>query len=107
MRNCEPISPRVCLPLIALGAVLAVGCGYGPVSPAAYGHAKSLYTVANLKAANSIKPATLAIADDASEGVISAREAEWLNAICADCRASRWEAAQAAARRMMEDQADR
>lgn len=92
---------------LLLLAVLASGCGYGPVSPAAFEHAKSLYTLANLQATASLEAAELAIADDASGGAISAREAGWLNEICTACRAEQWKAAQASARRMMEDQADR
>lgn len=92
---------------LGLLAGLMVGCGYGPISPTAYEHAKSLYTAANLQRESSVEAAETAIAADAVEGTISTREAEWLLAICADCRAADWDAAQAAARRMMEDQATR
>ncbi|TWT43228.1 hypothetical protein [Botrimarina hoheduenensis] len=97
------------LPAIVVGlAVACGGCGgYGPVSPAAFKQAKSLYTVSNLKARAALEATAESIDAELASGLLSAQEAAWLLAICDDCRAERWERAQTSARRMMEDQAQR
>ena len=100
--NSKPFRTRLALALLSLIAV--TGCGYGEVSPAAYEHAKSLYTVSNLQSIESIERAAEAIARDLEAGKLSASEAGWLTDICDDCRAARWREAQDAARRMMQDQ---
>lgn len=107
MPNSDPIPHRGTASCLLLLALFVSGCGYGPVSPAAYEHAKSLYTLANLQATDSLEAAESAIADDTSAGLVSAREAEWLNDIGTACRDEEWKVAQSAARRMMEDQAGR
>lgn len=91
------------LATIAL-TVLCVGCGYGEVSPAAYEHSKSLYTVSNLRSSDSVERVAEAIARDLEAGKLSESEAGWLTDICDDCRAARWREAQDAARRIMQDQ---
>lgn len=99
------IALACCLLLVAAAA----GCsgGYGPVSPAAFGYAKSLYTVSNVQAADAIAKVEASITADADAGQLSPDEVRWLLAICGDCRDGRWDDAQAAARRMMEDQVTR
>ncbi len=84
--------------------VTAIGCGYGEISPVAYQHSKSLYTVSNLRSSDSIERVEKAIARDLQAGKLPPHEAGWLSDICEHCRAARWEEAQAAARQMMEDQ---
>ncbi|MEO1497258.1 MAG: hypothetical protein AAFV43_08925 [Planctomycetota bacterium] len=87
---------------------LVIGCGgYGVVSPAAYEHAKSLYTLANMRATDSLPAVEQGVSADAESGAVSAKEAAWLRAIVDDCRAGRWKEAQAAARQIMDDQTQR
>lgn len=106
MTNSDP-SRRRLLALALLLALFVVGCGYGPVSPAAFQHAKALYTVANLQASDGLPALEAKITNDLESGSLSEREADWLRAIAEDCSAARWDVAQTAARQMMEDQAAR
>ena len=88
-------------------ALCVAGCGYGPVSPKAYEHAKAIYTLANMKAATAIEETEAAITADADAGLLSAQEAEWLADLCNDCRQGDWKNAQSAARKMMDEQTTR
>lgn len=95
--------------LLAFGLLAAVvGCGgYGQVSPAAYEHAKSLYTLSNMRAVASLEGVEAGIEADLESQQITEREAAWLRDICQDCRAGKWREAQAAAREIMDDQVRR
>ena len=86
---------------------MVVGCGYGEVSPAAHEYAQALYTLSNRQSADRIDEVAGKIAAAATAGEVTAREAGWLNDICDQCRSGSWADAQAAARRMMEDQIGR
>ncbi|TWU00286.1 hypothetical protein Pla108_12350 [Botrimarina colliarenosi] len=98
-----------------LGGVLAIvvallvvaGCGYGEVSPKAYQFAKTLYGLCNRQTSEAIDPVAVQIGAAREAEEITQREADWLDAILNDARAGDWSAAQAAARRMMEDQVGR
>ena len=96
---------RTALLLLALCGVSIAGCGgYGIVSPKAYQFATAIYSVANLQSAQrlaSIGPQVKA-AHDAHE--LTNQEYAWLQEILDQARKGNWEAAQTAARRMMEDQ---
>ncbi|MEN1678203.1 MAG: hypothetical protein AAGJ46_01315 [Planctomycetota bacterium] len=100
-------SHRVMLAAALLLAVLgsAVGCGYGPMSPKGNDLALTLYGLANRQAADRVEPVEEKIAAAEEAGELPAHEADWLRAICQQCRDGNWEAAQKQARQMMEDQA--
>ncbi|MEN0109546.1 MAG: hypothetical protein AAF805_02370 [Planctomycetota bacterium] len=83
------------------------GCGYGPVSDAAYGHAQALYTAANMKSDKSIAASRAAIEQDAESGALSEREAGVLLDACADAESGDWSSTTAAMRRLMDDQVSR
>lgn len=90
-----------------LCALLFCGCGYSEISPTAYEYAKAIYSLSNRRATDKIAAVEERIAAAAESGELTLNEAGWLNDLCEDCRAGRWEKAQAAARRMMEDQVRR
>lgn len=92
--------------LLAACSLAAVGCGYGPVSDAAYTHAKELYTLANMKAVGTLDAVEAAIDQKRESGELPPHEADWLVSICEDCRSGDWDDAQAAAKRMMSDQVE-
>lgn len=105
MASYKTIAPTIAGLLVGLATM---GCGgYGQVSPAAYEHAKALYTASNLQSAASVERAEELIAADLDSGALTAREAGWLRDIVADCRAGNWKAAQKSARQIMEDQVRR
>lgn len=90
---------------IGLAALMTIaGCGYGPVSPTAYQYSKALYSLSNRQAADRIDGVQTQIEQAREAGELPPHEAGWLTDICDHCRAARWDEAQAAARRMMEDQ---
>ncbi|QDT69796.1 hypothetical protein MalM25_27370 [Planctomycetes bacterium MalM25] len=97
--------PQRLLLAFGLAALMTVaGCGYGPVSPTAYEYSKALYSLSNRQAADRIDSVQAQIDQSQEAGELPPHEADWLRDICDDCRAARWEQAQAAARRMMQDQ---
>lgn len=107
MRGCDGRAVGYRLSAVGLLAVGLLGCGYGEVSAGAYGYAQALYALSNKQAAGRIEAVAAQVAASQEKGEITRREAAWLGAILDDCRASRWEAAQSASRRLMEDQAGR
>ena len=107
MANCKKRAisfQRSAISFVLLVLVVVVGCGYGEVSPTAYGYAKALYTLSNTQAADRIDEVAAKITTATEAGELSQREAGWLNDICDQCRSSNWSDAQQAAKRMMRDQ---
>ena len=91
-------------PLLAC-LLFVVGCGgYGEVSPTAYEYAKALYSLANRQAADRLDEVELQIDTALEAGEITDYEAGWLRDILEDARNEDWNAAQKAARRIMDDQ---
>lgn len=90
--------------LLFVGGILVAGCGYGEVSPNTYQYAQALYGLTNKRAEAKLDPVSAQIESARAAGELPDREAEWLQAIVADARRGDWQAANAAARRMMEDQ---
>ena len=84
---------------------MSLGCSsYGEVSPAAYQYAKALYSVTNRQAADRLPTVVTQIDEAHGRGEISKQEANWLNGIAVDAEEGRWEDANQACRRLMEDQ---
>jgi hypothetical protein len=104
MTNCKKRAIPFQLSAISFVFLAIVGCGYGEVSPTAYGYAKALYTLSNTQAANRTDEVANKIAAAAEAGEVTQREAGWLNDICEQCRRGDWAGAQEAAKRMMRDQ---
>lgn len=102
------IYKRICFSknwLLLAFCVLGTGCGgYGEVSPTTYEYAKALYGISNRHAEGKLPSVGRGIAAAQMRGEISDREADWLAAIVTDATDGHWDAAQSAARRMMEDQ---
>lgn len=107
MTNCKIRAISYRLSAISFALLAIVGCGYGEVSPTAYGYAKALYTLSNTQAADRIEAVADQIAAAAEAGEVTQREADWLNDICDQCRSGDWAGAQEAAKRMMRDQIKR
>jgi hypothetical protein len=95
---------RMIRALVALCAICA-GCGYGEVSPAAYGYAEAVYAVASRRAVDRVDDLQTRLDRAQAEGQLSDREAGWLRELVGDCRAERWTEAQHGARRLIESQA--
>lgn len=91
--------------LLLVGLGSAGGCGYGPMSESGNSLALTLYGLANRQATDRIDPVEQKIAAAEEAGELPAHEADWLRAVCQQCRDGNWDAAQARARQMMEDQA--
>lgn len=104
MTNCEKRAFSFQRSAISFVLVAMVGCGYGEVSPTAYGYAKALYTLSNTQAADRIDEVANKIASAVAAGEVTQREADWLNDICDQCRSGDWAGAQQAAKRIMRDQ---
>ena len=84
------------------------GCGsYGEVSTEAYNYAKALYSVSNRRAVEQLPELAKQISESQVDGKLSSREAAWLEDILEDAEAGKWEAANDACRRLMEDQIER
>ncbi len=92
---------------VLLSFVAFSGCGYGEISPTGYEYAKALYSLSNRQAAERVDAVEKQIEAAAKADELPAHESGWLLEVCEDCRAGRWKEAQAAARRMMEDQVRR
>lgn len=93
--------------LIALGLFLAcglAGCGYPPISTAAFELAKALDNLCNLKATEQLPQARRIIDEQTTAGALSPRESKWLLEIVKTAEEGNWEAAAAQARRMLVDQ---
>ncbi|MEX2112016.1 MAG: hypothetical protein WD845_02460 [Pirellulales bacterium] len=91
--------------LVLLSALVG-GCGgYGDISPTAYEYAKALYSITNRRADGKLNEVAAQIEATRVAGKLSDAEAGWLTDIVNDSRSGKWEAANSAARRMMEDQA--
>ena len=91
--------------LLGLSLLLASGCGsYGEISPDAYQYAKALYSITNRQALDSLDPLSEKIASSLDAGKLSQSEAGWLTEMIDDGRNGDWQAANQAARQMMEDQ---
>ena len=91
----------------ACGCLLVgiVGCGgYDEVSPTAYEYAKALYSVTNRKAQDRLPSVTDGIQTSLEDGKLTDRENAWLIDIVRKAEDGHWEAANRAARQMMEDQ---
>lgn len=93
---------RLCAASVFLA--LAVGCGYGEVSPHTYEYAKALYSICNRRAGDQIGNARQQIQSHHEQGKLSKKEAQWLADILDDAQAGKWESAASASRRMMENQ---
>ncbi len=86
-------------------SVLVAGCGgYGSISPTAYEYAKALFSITNRRADGKLDEVAAQIEATRVAGKLSDQEARWLSDIVDDSRNGRWEAANKAARQMMEDQ---
>ena len=95
----------VCASLLGLSLLLTSGCGsYGEISPDAYQYAKALYSITNRKALESLDPLSEKIASSLDAGQLSQSEAGWLTEMIDDGRNGDWQAANQAARQMLEDQ---
>ena len=98
-------SQRIHWMFLSLAGLLSAGCGgYGQLSPTAYEYAKALYSITNRQASDALDPVSDQIADSLSAGELSPSEAEWLTELIDDSRTGDWQAANQAARKMMEDQ---
>ncbi|MEQ8847967.1 hypothetical protein [Botrimarina sp.] len=105
--NSDNTTRRWFLALALLCVAALTGCGYGPVSPTGYEYAKAVYSLSNRQSADRVEEVRGRIEAAREAGELPPHEAEWLEDICDDCGAGRWDKAQAAARRMMEDQVSR
>jgi hypothetical protein len=86
-------------------SLLVSGCGgYGDVSPTAYEYAKALFSITNRRAEAKLDQVAGQIEAEQAAGKLSESEAGWLMAIVDDARDGQWQAANQAARRIMEDQ---
>ena len=104
--NSRPLTAGL-LAAIAVVMVLPLGgCGYGRMSSTGYEYAKALYSLSNRQSAHRVDDVQLQIDAAAESGELPDQEAQWLRAICDDCRDGNWDSAQCDARRMMEDQVE-
>ncbi len=87
--------------------LLVAGCGYGAVSPEAYRYAQALYAITNRQDVERLEKFRAQLDQSLQAGTLSQREARWLLAIADQGESGDWADAQAAARRMMEDQVRR
>lgn len=98
--------------LAALAGVFAMltvfrGCGgYGEAGPAAYEHAKALYSICNRQDAPRLEKFSTSLASAVDAGEVTPKEQQWLAEIVALAQAGNWQEATANARRLMEDQID-
>ena len=84
---------------------MLTGCGsYEGLSITGYEYSKALYALSNKQKSERIELIEQQIDQDTKAGNLPANEASWLLAICQQCQAQQWQAAQAEARRMMQDQ---
>jgi hypothetical protein len=92
--------------VLAFSAMLPLtGCGgYGEVSPQAYAHAQSLYTVCNQKNSELLERVARNIATAQQAGELKGEEVDWLGAIVEDARAGEWQAACKSCRSLLSDQ---
>jgi len=91
--------------LAIAGTLTLCGCGgYDGLSTTGYEYSKALYALSNKQKSERIELIEQQIDEDTKSGKLPAREASWLLDICEKCQAQQWKAAQAEARRMMEDQ---
>jgi len=88
---------------ILLG-VMAVGCGYGEVSPQTYELAKAIYNVCNRQQTEKLPVVAGLIDSSLEEGKITEQEAGWLRDLIQQAEQGDWETATQKSRRMMEDQ---
>jgi hypothetical protein len=83
--------------------MLVVGCGdYRDASPRTYQYATSLYAICNREDAAKLDEVAQQIATDRDTGDLSARQADWLDAIVASARAGEWKPAMHEARKIMQ-----
>lgn len=97
--------PLLIIALLA-GSPLLNGCGYGEVTPRGYDYAKALYSICNRRDEARLEQFASLIEADLSDGEISEREGDWLNDIVAQAREGHWSEANAAVRRLLEDQVE-
>ncbi|MEM6799724.1 MAG: hypothetical protein AAF589_09435 [Planctomycetota bacterium] len=97
---------QACGSVILLSALSSTsGCGgYGDVSTLTYEHAKSLYAITNRQMESKLTAVSQEIESARTAGELPDREAAWLQGIVDDARGGDWQAANQAARRMMEAQ---
>lgn len=94
--------------LVLLTALALIGgCGSRDVSPLAYEYAKALYSVTNRQDRDGLERIQAQLQQRQSDGSLSAAESDWLNKIVSAAASGDWEAANQAARQVMEDQVER
>ncbi|QDT01100.1 hypothetical protein [Adhaeretor mobilis] len=90
---------------LALSLMPLPGCGNSiETGPAAYANLQSLYLVSNQRDAKKLEEVAQHIAEQRQTGEISAAEEESLVEIINDARGGNWQAANKAARALMEAQ---
>jgi hypothetical protein len=90
--------------LVLLVGLMLAGCGYGEVTPRCYDYAKALYSICNRRDADRLEEFAALVDADLQSGELGDQEADWLRDIAERARAGDWSDAQAAARRLLEDQ---
>lgn len=89
-------------------AVVFQGCGsYSEVNALTFAHAKALYAACNSQQPKRLETCAAMIMEAQSAQQISNKEAGYLQDIISVGQAGNWEDAQAMARQLMSDQADR
>jgi len=83
------------------------GCGYGKVGDKAYGYARALYTVCNLKNPERLVKVETQLQQATVGHDFSEREKQWLLDIVSQAKRNQWETAAKSARRMISDQIER
>lgn len=83
------------------------GCGYGKVGDQAYGYARALYTVCNLKNPERLAKLESQLQQASVGEGLSEKEKRWLMDIVSLAKRERWDAAARSARRMVSDQVER
>lgn len=96
---------RMTVAFLCFVVASTAGCGgYGEVSPAAYEHAKALYSITNRKATDQLPRTREAIEAAQKAGDLPSHEAKWLTAIVDQAASGDWKQANQNCRTMMEDQ---
>jgi len=94
--------------ILVIAVVSLKGCGsYSEVNRLTYEHAKALYAACNSKKDDRLEKCSAMIAEAESAQEISGKEAGYLREIVSVAQDGQWEDAQAMARQLMTDQADR